>query len=235
MTQAQNAIAAPTSRRNFIKSSAAALAVASISPALAFPALGLDAELIELEQPLQASYVEYMEASATVSRLSILANSQYPALPEILKARQVDILNSLPRPNQKDWECSTVACSKAGYYTTCHLSSLRQYVTLNHGHSAMARANELIAAIEVWRKACREINREVGLLKAERECNRLSRKHFGLIDRVAAISAKSLRGIIIKARAVKMLYSDEEKIVFGEGTDEFLTASTLNELLALQA
>jgi hypothetical protein len=215
---------------------ATALAFANTSPALAFTALGQDAELIALEQPLEASFAEYMEASETTMRLSRLANGQFPPLPDILKGRQVDVLNGLPLPNQKRWEHPEVASSKAGYYTTCHLGVLREYVTRDRGPSAMARANELIAAIEIWRKDCRKIRHEIGLLKAERERNRSSKKHFDLIDKVAATNAKTLRGIIIKARAVKMLYSDEEKIELGEGnTDEFLAASILNELLALKA
>jgi hypothetical protein len=103
MAQAKTAIAAPTSRRNFIKSSAAALAVASASPALAFPALGQDAELVELGRQLAIIDIQYREASEASLRIHEAMENQYPALPEVLKARETDKRFNLPKPNDGKW------------------------------------------------------------------------------------------------------------------------------------
>jgi hypothetical protein len=100
---------------------------------------------------------------------------------------------------------------------------------------AKARADELIAAIEVWRKACRKIDHATGYMKAEREFQRLANQDHALLNKICKIEAKSLQGVLVKARAVKLIHVDEDLIEFGECTDEVLAASILNELLALQA
>jgi hypothetical protein len=100
---------------------------------------------------------------------------------------------------------------------------------------AQARVDELIAAIEVWGKAVRKIRHASGYMKAEREFTRIGNKHNDLLDRIAEIDAKSLQGILVKARAVKTIHYDDAAIEFGKCTDEVLAASILNELLALQA
>ena len=107
-------------------------------------------------------------------------------------------------------------------------------VTMEPWPEAQARVDELIAAIEVWRKACRKVDNDSGLLKAEREYTRLGNRHHVLLKKIAKLEARSLQGILVKARAVKLIHADDEAIEFGDATDELLAASILNELLALQ-
>jgi hypothetical protein len=85
------------------------------------------------------------------------------------------------------------------------------------------------------RKACRKIDHECGYMKAEREFQRLSNKDHVLLKQICKIDAKSLQGILVKARAVKLIHMDDDLIEFGDATDEALAASILNELLALKA
>jgi hypothetical protein len=100
---------------------------------------------------------------------------------------------------------------------------------------AKARVDELISAIEAWRKACRRINHECGYMKAEREFQRLANKDSALLDKICNVEAKTMQGILVKARAVKHLHMDNDAIEFGHTTDAVLAASILNELLALAA
>lgn len=116
----------PVSRRNFIASSAV-LAVASVSPAIAFPSGGHDAELIELGGQLETLDWQYTAASKETIRLHGLAPSHYPPLPDVLKARPTDKLFDLPKPNGERFETASVPSSTAGYYTSFHLNALKQF------------------------------------------------------------------------------------------------------------
>ena len=72
-------------------------------------------------------------------------------------------------------------------------------------------------------------------MKAEREFQRLANKDGALLDKICRIEAKTLQGILVKARAVKLIHRDDDLIEFGESTDQALAASVLNELLVLAA
>ena len=100
---------------------------------------------------------------------------------------------------------------------------------------ARARIDELIAAIEGWRKACRRIDHATGYMKAQRDFQHLANKNFALFDKISEIEARSLKGILVKARTVKLIHRDDDLIELGDATDEVLAASILNELLALPA
>ena len=100
---------------------------------------------------------------------------------------------------------------------------------------AQARANELIAAIEVWGKAVQKVRHASGFMRAEREFNRIGNKQSDLLDRIAEIDEKSLQGLLVKACAVKLIHADEDLIEFGQCTDDVLAASVLNNLLAMAA
>ena len=99
---------------------------------------------------------------------------------------------------------------------------------------AQVRVDELITAIEDWRKDCRRTDHAVGYMKAERDYQRLGNKHHALLEKISMIEANSLQGILVKARAVKIIHADDDAIEFGDATDEALAASILNGLLALQ-
>ena len=267
MVQAKNAIAAMTSRRNFITSSAAAVAIASAAPALAFPSGGPDAELIELGRQLEIIDVQYREASEVSTRIHRAMDTRYPALPDVLKARDADQRFNLPKPNDGKWykPVDGGSMDQPGYYTTYHLNELKQHrsyqrkeipikdyrsgmfstdvpllldgemvVTVVPWPEAQARVNELIAAIEVWGKAVQKIRHASGWMRAEREFNRIGNKQSDIFDRIAEIDAKTLQGLRVKARAVKLIHFDDEQIEFGRCTDDVLAASILNDLLALQ-
>ena len=70
-------------------------------------------------------------------------------------------------------------------------------------------------------------------MKAEREFRRVSNKDSALLEKICNFEAKTIQGILVKARAVKHIHMDDDLIEFGECTDEVLAASVLNELLAL--
>lgn len=270
MVQAKTAIAALTSRRNFIKSGAA-LAVASVSPALAFPSEGQDAELIELGRQLETINTQWWKSGESVSRLAGVAENQYPPLSDVLKARDTDKPFHLPTPNDGKWYRPTKGGNREepGYYVTGQLNELKQFkptrqveipikeyrrdkfgpndplavlyledevlIKVVPWPEAQARVDQLIEAIEVWRKACRKINHTTGYMKAEREFQRLATKHHNILKKILRIEARSMQGILVKVRAVKLIHADDDEIEFGDGTNERLAASILNELLALQA
>ena len=254
-----------------MRSGSAAVAALTI-PAItapAFAAFGQDAELIELGRQLEIIDIQYREASKASSRIHKVMENQYPALPEVLKARDSDQRFNLPKPNDGKWYRPVNGGSREepGYYTTNHLNELKQckpfqrkdvpmkeyrremfgpdapplflddemVVTVVPWPEAQARVDALIAAIEVWRKACQRIKHASGYMRAEREFTRIGNKQSDLLDKIAEIDAKSLQGILVKARAVKLLHADEDAIEFGETADELLAASVLNELLALKA
>ena len=100
---------------------------------------------------------------------------------------------------------------------------------------AQERANELIVAIEQWRKGCQKIDHACGYMKAEREFQRLGNKDHALLEKICEIEAKTLPGIMVKARAVRLIHADSETIEFGDTTDVFLAAAVLNDLLSLDA
>ena len=125
MVQAKTAIAAPTSRRNFIKSGSAAIAALAI-PALAnaAPAFGQDAELMELGRQLETLSVQWRKSGELASRLGHVAEDQYPPLPNDLKARETDNLFNLPKPNDGSWYRPIKGGNRQepGYYTQNHLT-----------------------------------------------------------------------------------------------------------------
>jgi hypothetical protein len=98
---------------------------------------------------------------------------------------------------------------------------------------AQERTDELIVAIEQWRKGCQKIDHACGYMKAEREFRRLGNKDHALLEKICALEAKTLPGIMVKARAVKLIHADSETIEFGDTTDVSLAAAALNDLLAL--
>jgi hypothetical protein len=101
---------------------------------------------------------------------------------------------------------------------------------------AQARVDELIAAIEIWRKARRKIDHEAGLLRADRELTRFGNREGNLLKQILKLKATTMEGLRAKAIAVKVIHSDEEEIeLASEGTDVVLAAAVLNELLALAA
>jgi hypothetical protein len=260
---------ASTINRRRMLTMTTAIAIANTSPALAFPSVWQDAELIELGRQLEIIDIQYREASEASSRIHGEMENQYPALPEVLKARETDKQFQLPKPNDGEWyrPVNGGSICEPGYYTTCQLNELKQckpyqrketpikeyrrgmfgpdapplflddevLVSVVPWPEAQARVDELIAAIEVWGKAVRKIRHASGYMKAEREYTRIGNKHNDLLNRIAEIDAKSLQGILVKARAVKAIHADEDAIEFGRCTDEVLAASILNELLALQA
>ena len=268
-----------TINRRRMLSMTTALAIVSVSnsskEAKAFRSISTnwnpDAELIDLGRQLEIIDIQYREASATSTRIHREMENQYPALPEVLKARDADKQFNLPKPNDGKWyrPATGGGMEQPGYYTTYHLNELKQckqyqrkevpikeyrwekfgpdapiavlhldsdvVVSMVPWPEAQARVDELIAAIEVWGKAVRQIRHESGYMKAEREFTRIGNKHSNLLDRISEIDAKSLQGILVKARAVKTIHYDDAAIEFGECTDEVLAASILNELLALKA
>lgn len=130
MAQAKNAIAAPTSRRNFIKSGAAVVAALTV-PVLAnaAPAFGGDAELMELGRQLETVSAQLLKSGELVSRLADVAEDQYPPLPLVLKARPDDKLFGLPKPNDGSWYRPIKGGNRQepGYYTQNHLTELEQF------------------------------------------------------------------------------------------------------------
>ena len=100
MVKAHHDIAAPTSRRNFLRSGSAAIATLAI-PALAnaSPHPEQDAELMELGRQLEILNAQWQKAGDVVTRLSKVAEDQYPPLPDVLKARPTDKQFGLPKPN----------------------------------------------------------------------------------------------------------------------------------------
>lgn len=87
-----------TLNRRKMFSMSATLAVASVSPALAFPALGQDAELIELGRQLETVSSQWWKSGELITHLAEVAENQYPPLPDVLKARPTDKLFGLPNP-----------------------------------------------------------------------------------------------------------------------------------------
>ena len=100
---------------------------------------------------------------------------------------------------------------------------------------AQARIDELIAAIEGWRKACRRIDHATGYMKAQRDFQHLANKVFALDDEVSELEANSLRGLQVKARTLQLIHRDDEDIGFGKTTDQVLALSIVKGLLALPA
>jgi hypothetical protein len=271
MAKAHHDIAAPTSRRNFLRSGSAAIAALAIPTlANAAPAFGLDAELVELGQQLETVSAQWWKSGELVSHLAKVAEDQYPQLPDVLKSRPEDKQFGLPKPNDGRWYRPIKGGNRnePGYYTINHLHELKQFepsqrkevpfkqyhrekfgpdapfvfhdldndivVSLVPWPEAQARVDELIAAIEDWRKACRKIDHAVGYMKADREFQRLANQDHNLLKKICKTEAKSLEGILVKVRAVKLIHRDDDLIEFGDATNEVLAASVLNELLALQ-
>ena len=274
MEKAISSITASPSRRNFIKSGSAAIAALAI-PALAnaAPALGQDAELIELGRQLEGVSAKWWASSEPIKRLREVAENQYPPLPDVLKARDTDKLFGLPEANDGRWYTPTKGGNRdePGYYVTGHLNELKQFTPRRslrtpadqhvteyfrgNGHEcpalyfksdktvlttqswpeAQARVDDLIAAIEGWRKSCKKIDHACGYMKAQREFERLATRNHALLDKISEIEAKSLEGVLVKARAVKLIHRDDDLIDLGDATDELLAASVLNELLALKS
>lgn len=271
MVKAHHDIAAPTSRRNFLRSGSAAIAALAI-PAFANASLAFaqDAELMELGRQLEVIDAQWRKAGDEVTRLGKVADDQYPPLPDVLKARPEDKQFGLPKPNDGSWYRPSKGGNRQepGYYTQNHLNELKQFtprqrievpfkqyrrdmfgpenpiaildmdedvfVSSVPWPEAQARVDELIAAIEHWRKACRRIDHAVGYMKADREFQRLANLDHRLLKKICEMEAKSLQGLLVKARAVKLIHCDDEAIEFGDATDEVLAASILNGLLSLQ-
>jgi chorismate mutase len=97
-----------------------------------------------------------------------------------------------------------------------------------------ARIDELIEGLESWDKARNGIEREVKLEEADRELGRLVTKRNEILDAIAAINARTMEGLRVKARAVKIIY-DKDEVEFGDTTDEVLAASLINDPLAIAA
>jgi hypothetical protein len=97
---------------------------------------------------------------------------------------------------------------------------------------AQARIDEIVAAIQQWRAEDDKIQESLSGMSSA-EWDKLSDQQSEIFDAILSCSASTFDGLRVKARAVKIIHSDEEAIELGDTTDDQLAASVLNDLLAM--
>jgi len=97
---------------------------------------------------------------------------------------------------------------------------------------AQQRLDEIVSAIERWKEEDDRIADSLGSEQIEQEIEILQDQQSDLFDAILSRPAKTLEGLMVKARAVKVIH-EEDTIEFSESTDVQLAASALNDLLAM--
>jgi hypothetical protein len=98
---------------------------------------------------------------------------------------------------------------------------------------AQSRLGEIIAAIEAWRKVEDDRRQGFGIPDMELEEAAVFEEQSELLETIAAATATTPQGLLVKARAIKWLYPEDDEIEFGDCTSDRLAASLVSDFLAM--
>lgn len=121
---------------------------------------------------------------------------------------------------------------KQRYNAAC-LSSLRRMTVVPSGYEE--RRKEIIEALERFEAEKRRLDHTLGLLAAEAAEMEAACASRALNDELVATPATTLADMIVKARAIKRIYGDDEPGCDDDTLDTRLAMSIVRDLLALDS
>jgi hypothetical protein len=235
---------------------AAALAIPALSRATALAA-SPDAHILELFEEIKTKNAKLVELYAKGKLTYKAATANYPPMPSVMRGTPQDLAFGFPKAG--DWhtadyyttfhlnELKQLKCqSRVNIPVSefCDPAFTKAEATvLFAGAStvtipapwpeAEARRNELIGAITKWSAKCRKADKLYGDYALSLTTEKLEDEKSELFDEMAQMQARSLQGILAKARVVKMIHQDDPQIEIGEANDAELASSLIMDMLAL--
>lgn len=203
-----------------------AAAVAGVSPNLGAP---LDEDLLALGRRWEAAAAAYIAHLDAFNAAEARYLASKPAKPEALKRM----------PSDRDLRLSSPISSDDGFFTGEHVRSFRskrrmksveyaiteaERIRLNYptdAHilvrsepwpEAQARADEIVTAWDEWQAGIARARQESGLETAEEENTRLHRAEADLREEITRKPARTIEGIMLKARVYAWLLDGEGQI-----------------------
>jgi hypothetical protein len=234
-----------------------AAAAATAAPALA-TAPHVDDELIELGRQLDAVSTQLRGLFARSGALyDQLRASPTPFLPA-MERQHSDAHFGIPRPGDRqdpnyyttfdlnelkqlrptlpNFVALRDARKATPFGTAPHLLySVERRAFVDHvpWPDAQSRLDEIIAAIEAWRKIEDQRTEHFGIPDMEREEEAVYDEQTELLEAIVVAPAKTAEGLLVKARAIKWLYPDDGEIELGDSTSDRLAESLISDFLAM--
>ena len=251
-------------RRRMMAQSATAAVAAVAMPAAALAASGgnPDAEVLAIVAELAALQVKLKDGYRRSKDAHDRAMALNPPLPEKARQRPSDVATyGLPPPRDRDGngfyttfdthELSSFHPSQPykvrldEFVRTRPDPGVDLFLILRTGEheeitlhrtwpEARARADEIVASLEAWKVERELVLDGTGYSAIEAELEALQDQESELLDGLVAAPARTMAGVIAKARALTMLYDRDEQIELGESTDCELAASLIGDMLAIE-
>jgi hypothetical protein len=247
----------PTLSRRTALAGIAAACAANATTGTAKAASG-DAKLVDLGRELDALAIKMQEAYERCSPLQEQAWASRPPFLDAMEATRNDTgYYGFPRPGDRrhpyfyttfDLEdlrrlnpthVELVPLAEAHKVNFSHGTRLALYSTEQRAFvkhvpwpEAQARVRQIIAAIEQWQRLRDENETRYGLDEAQKELDALLDRKTELFEAIMATPATSYAGLLVKAKAVKVIHCDEDEIDIGDATNHRLASSLLNDMLA---
>lgn len=211
------------------RSIVAGIALPSILPAAAVGAPGVPArqseaalivlgrELEEAERLREAAYDRLVDAEA---------RAVYPLEPEALIATNWDLGNCFPRPTAHHGV-------RGRTWTTSGIAEIRSYTYRRQDSSSARRQAEILAAYDAHQAAVRSEDEALGLSALEDAYDAASDRRDDIAGRIIEMPAKSAAGLVVKARALVVLYGEVPEVKPGVVTSDNAFRSIVADVLAM--
>lgn len=229
------AAAVPTAAPAMPPAAAPALRVLhdTVAPAIPHP----DAKLFALIEQFVAADRKYRELRASIDRAEdhVKSTSKRAEMPDVLRWRKSDarlgvphpyVCNAFPEPQfdrdmqvdplrRKRWVLSTRVTVKGHLIKGMFYEKMTMFTP---SKAARARADEIIAAYDVWAKPAARVYPR-GFKKLEKECDRADKVASDLQFQVCEMRATTIDGMLAKVRAAHATLWCKPNAIFETGLD----------------
>lgn len=184
----------------------------------------------QVDVPLAAAWAEYERlsplldrANAEIERLEQEAKRRFPERPDEMVIRPDDFpKSSIP------FKTSEPSHAERQFYTDQAVEHLRRNPRIHlwktwdvetgallgserrPDHAAQVRADEIIAAYDLWQGRCEAVRAELGLPEADQRASDLADSLYDLGCNIRDLEARSVRGVGIKAAWARTLVAEED-------------------------
>ena len=183
--------------------------------ALELSALGR--ELEEAQRLRDAAYDRLVEAEE---------RAVYPLEPEALIATNWDIGNCLPKPTAHHGV-------RGRTWTASGIAEIRSYTYRRQDSSLARRQAEILAAYDAHEAAVRAEDEALGLPALEDAYDAASERRDNIAARIIEMPALSVAGLVVKARALVVLYGEVPEVKPGVVTSDNAFRSIVADVLAM--
>lgn len=223
-----------TRRSAFAGLSAAIIGTGFSSAAKAATFSDPDAELLALGRHLADLHRAHLAAEDEAQRLFEIYFDQEPACPEALIWKPSDPDTGLFPPTFRD-SAGRRAWGHRDEVDRLRVFQARGHINGRDRERALIRAQEIVATFDEWTAAKAQARRDVGCMAAEERSEALFEDVQALGAQISRMPARTLQGLIVKARAVECFNEEARHGDLREDptTDVLIAGALVRDLLAM--